>query len=244
MTEVRDRVDPGRRVRDSVLLTPGDAPGLWAMVTELATRVGTRPPDEVRAVAAASAQVSEECRFLRLLAGTRRLYVGLPLLMGLTADELRAAICHELGRYARGHTRIGPDAAVAAAAGKAAGVLMAIFAVIVLGGAVAAAIGTSAATAPPSGPVRRPVPVVAPSWPPLAAPTWPPPSLPFASRPPFLPVRHTVQPGDTLHSLACRYFTTVRALRQANHLGHRDVIHAGQVLNIPEFSDLSRPGCG
>ncbi len=550
MTEVRDRAGSGRRVRDSVLLTPGDAPGLWAMVTELATRVGTRPPDEVRAVAEASARVSEECRFPGLLAGTRRLYVGLPLLIGLTADELRAVICHELGRYARGHTRIGADAAAAATAGKAAadalrgthalslgldeflsrhagavlregfvpaglfdgfaamltdplfrdvlaawrasppirpaapcdfhpglaarlrqlsgtdgtagdrdltpaislladprqvsraveaaalpaadgpalpwpqwgelaaeahavhtaqqllraarraaaepaptlstvldllqggaadqlrtamtaagqpepgaqpepgdrdplrralaalvgcvlvqagyaswrvswtgpgilegidfpvaefpaladaaagspaqaaslrdrvadlgipldlplapvrvtvpagrpgpalrwpaadvtasgrsagrrataGVLMAIFAVIVLGGAIAAAIGTSAATAPPSGPARKlPVAVVAPSWPPLAAPTWPPPSLPFAPRPPFLPVRHTVQPGDTLHSLACRYFTTVRALRQANHLGPRDVLHAGQVLNIPEFSDLSRPGCG
>ena len=35
------------------------------------------------------------------------MYIGLPLLVGLSADELRAVLCHELGHYARGHTRFG-----------------------------------------------------------------------------------------------------------------------------------------
>jgi Zn-dependent protease with chaperone function/DNA-binding beta-propeller fold protein YncE len=96
------------RVRDSVVLSRRDAPRLWAMVTELAAELGTRPPAEVRVVALANAAVSEECRFLGLVVGVRRLYVGLPLLLGLTVDELRAVLCHELGHYARGHTRTGP----------------------------------------------------------------------------------------------------------------------------------------
>jgi Zn-dependent protease with chaperone function len=94
-------------LQDSVELSPDQAPALWTMVNELAGAVGTRPPTEVRVVATANAQVSEECRFLGLIVGTRRLYVGLPLMLGLTVDELRAILCHELGHYARSHTRTG-----------------------------------------------------------------------------------------------------------------------------------------
>ncbi|MGQ0775508.1 MAG: M48 family metalloprotease [Pseudonocardiales bacterium] len=35
------------------------------------------------------------------------LTIGVPLLVGLPTDELRAVLCHELGHYARGHTRFG-----------------------------------------------------------------------------------------------------------------------------------------
>jgi Zn-dependent protease with chaperone function len=95
------------RVKDSVPLSHADAPALWDAVTELAGTVGTRPPAELRVVAAANAEVTEETRLLGLLTGTRRLYVGMPLLLGLTVDELRAVLCHELGHYARRDTRIG-----------------------------------------------------------------------------------------------------------------------------------------
>jgi Zn-dependent protease with chaperone function len=36
---------------------------------------------------------------------TRTLYLGLPLLVGLSADELRAVISHEMAHYAGGHAR-------------------------------------------------------------------------------------------------------------------------------------------
>jgi Zn-dependent protease with chaperone function len=83
------------------------APGLWALVEDLAERVGTRVPAELYLTADANAAVSEASRALGLLPGRRRLYVGIPLLLGLSGGELRAVLCHELGHYARGHTRLG-----------------------------------------------------------------------------------------------------------------------------------------
>lgn len=58
-------------------------------------------------------------------------------------------------------------------------------------------------------------------------------------------IQHTVQPGDTLSSIAQRYGTTVDALMQANGLNSTDQIYPGQVLNIPAASDSSggRQGC-
>ncbi|MBC3839302.1 M48 family metalloprotease [Streptacidiphilus sp. 4-A2] len=44
---------------------------------------------------------------LGLLVGTRRMYIGVPLLLGLNNGELRAVLCHELGHYAGRHTRMG-----------------------------------------------------------------------------------------------------------------------------------------
>jgi len=49
----------------------------------------------------------EESYLLGLVPGRGRPpYVGAPLLTGMTADELRTALCHELGHYARKHTRL------------------------------------------------------------------------------------------------------------------------------------------
>lgn len=84
-----------------------EAPGLWALVREVADRFGTAAPVEVRLTAEPNAAVGEEARMLGLRTGRRRLYVGVPLLVGLTVDELRAVLCHEFGHYARGHTRLG-----------------------------------------------------------------------------------------------------------------------------------------
>ena len=49
-------------------------------------------------------------------------------------------------------------------------------------------------------------------------------------------VQHTVQPGETLSSIAQRYGTTVEALMQANGLNSTSQIYAGQVLTIPASS--------
>lgn len=88
-------------------VTPRDEPELWRTVTELAARVRTRVPDEIRLVPDVNAAVSEDARLLGLIPGRRRMYVGVPLVLTLSADELRAVLCHELGHYSGSHTRLG-----------------------------------------------------------------------------------------------------------------------------------------
>lgn len=88
-------------------VSPGDAPMLWEMVTEVAAAARTRPPTKLRLAAMANATVSEEARLLGLAGGQRYLTIGMPLLLGMTAGELRAVLAHEMGHYARGHTRLG-----------------------------------------------------------------------------------------------------------------------------------------
>jgi Zn-dependent protease with chaperone function len=90
-----------------VAVTPRDEPELWRTVTELASRVQTRVPDEIRLVPEVNAAVSEDTRLLGLIPGRRHMYVGVPLMLTLTAEELRAVLCHELGHYSGAHTRLG-----------------------------------------------------------------------------------------------------------------------------------------
>jgi Zn-dependent protease with chaperone function len=90
-----------------VPVTPRDEPELWRTVTELAARVQTRVPDEIRLVPEVNAAVSEDTRLLGLIPGKRHMYVGIPLMLTLSADELRAVLCHELGHYSGAHTRLG-----------------------------------------------------------------------------------------------------------------------------------------
>jgi Zn-dependent protease with chaperone function/nucleoid-associated protein YgaU len=91
----------------AVEVAPHEAPALWAAVYEAAAAVGTRPPTRLRMVASANAAVAEETRLLGFASGRRDLTIGLPLLLGVSADELRAVLAHEMGHYARGHTRSG-----------------------------------------------------------------------------------------------------------------------------------------
>jgi LysM repeat protein len=47
---------------------------------------------------------------------------------------------------------------------------------------------------------------------------------------------YVVRPGDTLGDIAIRHGTTIRALIAANHIGTVEVLHAGQLLHIPDAS--------
>ncbi|MFD4508759.1 M48 family metalloprotease [Streptomyces sp. NPDC058457] len=90
-----------------VSLAPREQPELWRRVRELAERVGTRPPTEIRVIPGANAMVREDARWLGLVAGERRLFLGVALLIGLPDDELDAVLAHELGHYAHDDTRLG-----------------------------------------------------------------------------------------------------------------------------------------
>ncbi len=99
-----------RRTGDShpaIEVSPDDAPGLWEVVNEVAAAAGTRPPARLRVAAMANAAVFEESRLLGFAGGQRYLTIGMPLLLGTTAAELRAVLAHEMGHYAHGHTRLG-----------------------------------------------------------------------------------------------------------------------------------------
>lgn len=92
---------------EGVPLTEGEAPQLWALARDVAGRVGTRPPDEIRLVAEVNAAVSERAGLLGLRPGRRFLYIGTPLLMGMDVGALRAVLAHEFGHYSGHDTRLG-----------------------------------------------------------------------------------------------------------------------------------------
>ncbi|MEU6440530.1 M48 family metalloprotease [Streptomyces sp. NPDC047046] len=89
-----------------VELTPEAQPRLWELVRALAEAAGTRAPARILLTADVNAAVSERTRLLGLVPGPRELYLGLPLLQGLTEAQLRGVLAHELGHYAHADTRL------------------------------------------------------------------------------------------------------------------------------------------
>ena len=81
-------------------------PKLWREVRELAAFAGTRPPDEIQLVTGANAAVAEETSLLGLVGGRRKMYIGAPLLVGLSREQLRSVLAHELGHYSARHTAL------------------------------------------------------------------------------------------------------------------------------------------
>ncbi|MBC7276940.1 M48 family metallopeptidase [Nocardioides sp.] len=107
------QVVPGRRSATAadpggLVLTEQDQPALWAEVRQLADAVGTRSPDEIRLVPEVNAAVSEETSLLGFRAGTRRMFLGVPLLQGLSRNQLQAVLAHELGHHSTTRSRLGP----------------------------------------------------------------------------------------------------------------------------------------
>ncbi|WIM96303.1 M48 family metallopeptidase [Actinoplanes oblitus] len=89
-----------------LVVTPEQAPELWQQVRALAAEVGTRAPDEIRLVPEVNAAVDEDTKLLGLLGGTRRLFIGMPLLQTFSVDQMRSVLAHELGHYSGSHTRL------------------------------------------------------------------------------------------------------------------------------------------
>jgi len=87
-------------------VTEADEPELWRTVKELADEVGTTAPSRIVLTADVNAAVAEDARLLGLLPGPRRLYLGVPLLQGLSQAQLRAVLAHELGHYSNSDTRL------------------------------------------------------------------------------------------------------------------------------------------
>ncbi|MFS8102999.1 M48 family metallopeptidase [Lentzea alba] len=106
---IKGLVSLERRTHDEVPgipVTPAEQPALWDLVRRLAAEVGTRPPDEIRILAAVNAGVAEDTRFLGLRVLKRRMFIGAPLLTSLTEKQLIAVLAHELGHYANNDTRL------------------------------------------------------------------------------------------------------------------------------------------
>lgn len=89
-----------------VALTPEAEPRLWSEVRALAGQVGVRAPDEIRLLPEVNAAVSEQSRWLGLMPGRRTMYIGAPLLIGLSVDQMRSVLAHELGHYSGRHTAL------------------------------------------------------------------------------------------------------------------------------------------
>jgi Zn-dependent protease with chaperone function len=94
-------LDQGR-----LLVGEAEQPELWREVKELAEFAHTRPPDEIWLTADVNAGVMEETKMLGLVGGTRRMVLGAPLTIGLSRQQLRSVLAHELGHYSGRHTAL------------------------------------------------------------------------------------------------------------------------------------------
>ena len=70
---------------------------VWQRVRALAADASARPPDEIRLVPDPRITISDSPQWLGLRRGTRRLEIGVPLVLALTDAQLQAALALELG---------------------------------------------------------------------------------------------------------------------------------------------------
>ena len=88
-------------------LTPANAPKLFEMINDVATQTSQPRPEEVFLLGDVNAFVSQRGGVMGF--GSKRVMgIGLPLIKGLTPNELRSVIAHEFGHYVSGDVALGP----------------------------------------------------------------------------------------------------------------------------------------
>jgi Zn-dependent protease with chaperone function len=88
-------------------VTRGDSPALFALLDELRADLKTPVVHEVVLTPQFNAAVTQLPR-LRFLGWHRNyLLLGLPLMKGLTVEQFKSVLAHELGHLSRGHARVG-----------------------------------------------------------------------------------------------------------------------------------------
>ncbi|HSE37432.1 MAG TPA: M48 family metalloprotease [Blastocatellia bacterium] len=99
--------DPGRP------LPEGEAPGLWALVREVAETVRTRPVDEIRVTPGTEMAVYERGSFKERIQdrAPRILILGVATLNGFNQNAFRAVLAHEYGHF-RHRDTAGGDVAI------------------------------------------------------------------------------------------------------------------------------------
>ena len=86
-------------------ITRADAPDLFRLLDELRQRLRTPSLHEVLVISEFNAAVTQTPR-LGLFGWHRNfLLLGLPLMKGLTVEQFKAVLAHELGHLSRGHAR-------------------------------------------------------------------------------------------------------------------------------------------
>ena len=83
-----------------------DAPALWSLAKEVASKVGTRPIEEMYVSPTTEIGVMERGSMLQKLRGSGRrvLILGLGALPGMTQAQLRAILAHEYGHFSNRDT--------------------------------------------------------------------------------------------------------------------------------------------
>ncbi|HJU39843.1 MAG TPA: M48 family metallopeptidase [Tahibacter sp.] len=96
---------PRNNAIDGRLIDASEAPALWTRIRDFAGKLGTAPPAQIVAGIDANFYVTEVP--LAVNGATmqgRTLFVSLPLLRQLEADEANAVLAHELGHFSGGDT--------------------------------------------------------------------------------------------------------------------------------------------
>jgi LysM repeat protein len=102
-------------------------------------------------------------------------------------------------------------------------------------------VGDTPTHTPELGPTATPTPIPEPTATPTPAPELTPTSTPCVPRTDW--VIYTVQPDETMYSIAARYGMTAEELQQANCLSSTDVIQVGQDLYVPYHITPSPTPC-
>jgi len=96
----RDQSDPGRA------LSGDEAPGLWDLARDVASRIHTRPVDEIRVTPGTELAVYERGSFKERAEdkGRRILLLGVANLNGFSRNAFRAVLAHEYGHLSHRDT--------------------------------------------------------------------------------------------------------------------------------------------